>query len=338
MIVLIDAGNTRVKFGWLKPDTGERETVALALHHASLDQLNGWLAQLPVRPAAAIGVNVAGEAVAARLQTLLAKHTGPIAWISSQRQSAGLRNAYRSPGQLGADRWVSLIGLARRVDAPARASAPAQPGTAQWLDPAREPAADAQPAQAATGRLPLMLATFGTATTLDTLIPAAGMPEQGESPPSGAATVAAGPSTESGHPAVQPVDWVFPGGLIFPGPALMNAALAQGTANLPHASGDMADYPDHTHQAIATGIAAAQAGAVMRQWLLGLERYGQAPRVYSAGGGWPAVQEETQRLLAALQTRLGLPSAPIEWLATPVLDGLAGLAGSAALASVRDGL
>src|SRR3546814_19763240 len=83
---------------------------------------------------------------------------------------------------------------------------------------------------------------------------------------------------------------VFYGGLILPGPALMRSALATGTANLPEANAPFAAYPTHTHQAISSGIAAAQAGALLRQWREGIERFGQAPQVYSTGGAWLMVE------------------------------------------------
>ncbi|HEY9281053.1 MAG TPA: type III pantothenate kinase [Eoetvoesiella sp.] len=261
MILLIDAGNTRVKFGWLRKDTGERETAALALHHNTLDQLNNWLLQLHAIPTAAIGVNVAGAAVAAAIEACLASHSCPVSWISSQQHALGVHNAYDTPAQLGPDRWVAMLGLAKK-----------HPGNA------------------------IILASFGTATTIDTLSPAIG----------------AGQRT-------------FRGGLIFPGPALMRSSLARGTANLPEANGDTAAYPTHTHQAITTGIAAAQAGAVVRQWMIGLDQFDQPPHLYSAGGGWPVVKDEAQRLIAAFQIRMNLPATPIEWLPTPVLDGLAAL-------------
>lgn len=295
MIVLIDAGNTRVKFGWVEPDTGQREPVALALHHLNLDQLTDWLAQLPRPPTTALGVNVAGQAVAATLQALFDAQGCPISWITGQKEIHGIRNGYHSPGQLGPDRWISMAGVAHN-----HLSRP----------------------NAAPGLAPLMLATFGTATTIDTLIPSISAPHGIESHErvNTACNRQTAPNAES---QAQQNGWVFLGGLIFPGPALMRTALAQGTANLPHADGDMADYPANTHQAISTGIAAAQAGALIRQWLLGLQRCGRAPRVYAAGGGWPAVQEETQRLLADMQARSGQCATSIEWLATPVLDGLA---------------
>src|SRR3546814_8457691 len=87
---------------------------------------------------------------------------------------------------------------------------------------------------------------------------------------------------------------VFYGGLILPGPALMRSALATGTANLPEANAPSAAYPTHTHPAISSGIAAAQAGALLRQWREGIERFGQAPQVYSTGGAWPMVEQEVQ--------------------------------------------
>ena len=135
---------------------------------------------------------------------------------------------------------------------------------------------------------PFVLACFGTATTIDTV---------------GA-------------------DNVFPGGTILPGPALMRSALAKGTANLPLAEGAVAAYPTDTHQAIATGIAAAQAGAVVRQWLAGHERYGTPPELYVAGGGWPEVRAETERLLAQAGAARGATPVPV-YLDSPVLDGLA---------------
>ena len=68
MILLIDAGNTRIKFGWLQApgplaDAAERrEPEPLALAHADLEaQLPQWLARLPAPPRKAIGVYVAGD-------------------------------------------------------------------------------------------------------------------------------------------------------------------------------------------------------------------------------------------------------------------------------------
>lgn len=292
IILLVDAGNTRVKFGWIDPAGRRREPAALALHHGALASLPRWLAALPRQPRLALGVNVAGTAVAEAIAAQLDERGCIVEWVSSHGEALGVRNGYRDPGQLGPDRWVSLLALAR-LGATA-ASTPASAST-----PTSAPASADHARNGDGARPPLILASFGTATTIDTLGP----------------------------------DLVFRGGLIFPGPALMRSSLARGTANLPEADGDTAPYPVHTHQAISTGIAAAQAGAVLRQWLAGLDHYGQPPVLYSAGGGWPAVKDETAALLARTRERLGLPPAPIAWLPTPVLDGLALLAVSRAHAA-----
>src|SRR5699024_10725 len=132
--------------------------------------------------------------------------------------------------QLGADRWLSMIGLAQH-------------------------SRDAD--------TPLLLASFGTATTVDTLCPAA----------------LADRARLNVHDT-QPAGWVYEGGLIFPGPALMRSSLSANTAQLPPARGRITGFPCSTDQAIVSGIAAAQAGAVVRQWMAALQRYGVAPDVY----------------------------------------------------------
>jgi len=59
--LLIDAGNTRVKFGWVDTTTGEREPAALAIGHDSLAQLDAWLRNLAPEITRAIGTNVAAS-------------------------------------------------------------------------------------------------------------------------------------------------------------------------------------------------------------------------------------------------------------------------------------
>lgn len=263
MIVLIDAGNSRIKLGWTDPAGGRREPSATALDHAQIDAMEAWLDALPAAPRRALGVNVAGARIAAELDARLRRRACMVQWVRPAAGALGLANGYRSPQQLGADRWAALLGV--------RASLPAP-------------------------RPVFVLATFGTATTIDTVGP----------------------------------DDVFAGGLILPGPALMRASLAGGTAELPLASeGGLADFPTDTRQAIATGVAAAQAGAVARQWLAALRRYGQAPRLYASGGGWPEVAGETGRLLAEAGAARGILPAPAQYVQNPVLDGLARLAAGA---------
>lgn len=267
MTILIDVGNTRIKLGWIETATGKREAEPLAVEHANTGRIAAWLDEIDAAPVAALGVNVAGPALAEQLDSLFRDRCGiDVRWITAQSQAAGVRNVYDDPAQLGPDRWMSMVGLG-----PLARTAP------------------------------LVLANFGTATTIDTLAP-------------------------EGDESAAHISVAFHGGLIFPGPELMRSSLAAGTARLPLASGPAAAFPTHTHQAISSGIAAAQAGAILRQWREGLQRYGKAPRVYVAGGGWPLVEEEVRRVLARAQADLGLPQEEVQWLAAPVLDGLGRLA------------
>ncbi len=273
MFLLIDAGNTRIKLGWVRPETGEREAAPVALALDDGKGLAEFLGRLPAKPSKVLGVNVAGERVVQALTQALDSvfgTVGTVQWLASTEQALGVHNAYRPVGQLGTDRWMAMVGLAHR-ERLAGAALAGNRGCA-------------------------VLATFGTATTVDTL------------------------RQESEGPRAT---FTFLGGLIFPGPELMRVSLAQGTANLPQAQGEAALYPTHTHQAIVTGIAAAQAGAVMRQWQAGLDTDRRPPTLYVGGGGWPAVKDELERLYAATRQHMGLEPAPVHWLAAPVLDGLA---------------
>jgi type III pantothenate kinase len=256
MIILIDSGNTRLKVG----RSDGPLVSAQAFDNGDAGALADWLKALPDAPTLALGTNVAGPARAAAIEAALAAHGCQMRWVKSQAQVLGLKSRYTQPGQLGADRWVSMLGVLSQMPAPRQA---------------------------------FLLACFGTATTLDTVS----------------------------------ADGDFEGGLILPGPALMRKSLATGTANLPLAHGTLHDFPTDTHQAISSGVAAAQAGAVLRQWLAGIRRYGDAPlAVYVAGGGWGEVAAETTRLLEETSVSMGRLPPEVRLIENPVLDGLAYLA------------
>jgi type III pantothenate kinase len=129
MLLLIDAGNTRVKWALAAPDApaGEWLVVGAALH-ADLDAAAaGWRDQ---GVNSAIVSNVAGAAVRERLGALL----GPIdtEWFASSAARAGLVNGYREPERLGCDRFAAAIGA--RALAPDRALVVATCGTATTVD------------------------------------------------------------------------------------------------------------------------------------------------------------------------------------------------------------
>lgn len=106
MMVVIDAGNTRVKWGvWAGMDWQVRG----ALGHDALDQLPaiaaGW-----GRAPHVVACSVAGDAVEASINAAVSAAAGRLDWFRSQPACAGLHNGYARPAQLGADRWAALVG------------------------------------------------------------------------------------------------------------------------------------------------------------------------------------------------------------------------------------
>jgi type III pantothenate kinase len=211
MLLLIDAGNTRIK--WALADDG----AGLGAWAASGELVHAELAQLPATLQLALSgrtvsraliSNVAGDASGLSLRAALghvlqqgpgqARPATEISWFASLPQLAGVKNGYRNPAQLGCDRFAAAIG--------ARAG---QPGRA------------------------LIVATCGTATTIDAITP----------------------------------DGAFIGGMILPGLGLMASSLARNTAQLPQVGSDAAiraGFADNTDDAIIQGCLAAQAGAIER--------------------------------------------------------------------------
>jgi type III pantothenate kinase len=103
MILCLDAGNTRLKFGlfdgtgWLKQR---------ALDYPQLDDL---FDRLPERPTRIVACNVAGDEVRLRIEALAEQSGLPLAWLTSSFTACGVTNGYDNPRQLGADRWAALI-------------------------------------------------------------------------------------------------------------------------------------------------------------------------------------------------------------------------------------
>ena len=130
MMLLVDAGNTRVK--WALADDAAAPgawRAQGAVLHAQLDDLAAEWAALGA--AQALVSNVAGPRLAERIAAALPRGIA-VEWFASTPERAGLRNGYREPARLGCDRFAAAIG--------ARALAPGQD---------------------------LIVATCGTATTVD---------------------------------------------------------------------------------------------------------------------------------------------------------------------------
>jgi type III pantothenate kinase len=249
--LLIDAGNSRVKWALVPADGSQSHTGVFAhggpAAAARADE-PAW-STLP-RPASAWLSNVAGEKLTQRLAALLDAHWPglPCTTIRAREQQCGVTNGYTTPSALGSDRWAGLIG--------AHAAFPGEP---------------------------LLIATFGTATTLEALR----------------------------------ADGVFVGGLIAPGWSLMMRSLGEHTAQLPTLDAKAArgllapgesvsphrpeDAPPRggpffatdTPRSLSAGCALAQAGLIERMWGELQEAWGVPVRLVVGGG---ALDEVTAAL------------------------------------------
>jgi type III pantothenate kinase len=104
MILCLDAGNTRLKFG-LRAGTEWRAQGTL--DYSAFDSL---AQRLPASPTRIVACNVAGEQARQRIEALAARLRLPLDWLSSSAVACGVSNGYDKPQQLGADRWAALIG------------------------------------------------------------------------------------------------------------------------------------------------------------------------------------------------------------------------------------
>ena len=132
-ILLVDAGNTRVKWALARDGAVPGAWIADgALDHAELESLqDAWRGHAVTR---AIVANVAGALLRERLGALLPRlwPTLQIEWFGAQAELAGLRNRYRNPTQLGADRFAAALGA--RTLHPGKALVVATCGTATTVD------------------------------------------------------------------------------------------------------------------------------------------------------------------------------------------------------------
>ena len=114
MMLCLDAGNSRLKAGlWDGAAWVWRQTL-------DYPELAGGFAALPAAPTRVVACNGAGDAVKTRLEALCAARGWPLDWLEASAERAGVRNGYRVPTQLGADRWAALIGARawQSADAP----------------------------------------------------------------------------------------------------------------------------------------------------------------------------------------------------------------------------
>ncbi|MCG2575421.1 type III pantothenate kinase [Dechloromonas sp. XY25] len=106
MIVCLDSGNTRIKWG---VHDGASWLAQGAVAHAEIEQLTTLASTWP-RPERVMLANVAGPAAGGRIRQQLAAWQPVFHDVQSSARAGGVTNLYRHPERLGVDRWCALIG------------------------------------------------------------------------------------------------------------------------------------------------------------------------------------------------------------------------------------
>lgn len=215
MRLLLDLGNTRLKWAWQEGD-GWLAQGSLAWEEIAegggLAEV--WSASTP--PSAVFGASVVDAAREQQVAAYVAEaFSVEVTWLRTPANACGVRNAYAEPQRLGVDRFLAMV------------------------------------AAYADGDAPCVLASAGTALTLDALA----------------------------------ADGRHLGGLIAPGPQLMQQSLLNATARVrPERPGDILDLADNTADAVASGCWQAAAALVERFATRMEARLGGAPALILSGG------------------------------------------------------
>jgi type III pantothenate kinase len=131
MLLLVDCGNTRIKWGWGRGnqiDVGE----PFPTGGEKLDEHLNRSWQSLSRPQAVWAASVACPEIAHSLETWVMNHWGlMIHWAQAEACGFGVINGYEQPEKLGVDRWLSLIAVRQSQDLP---SIVVSCGTALTLD------------------------------------------------------------------------------------------------------------------------------------------------------------------------------------------------------------
>jgi len=104
MHLLIDAGNTRIKFGW---HDGEQWICREDIAHDALTLTDFARFGVPDRIVIA---HVASEGIRSHILEQIAPWEDRTEWLRASNLRCGVHNLYDDPTRLGADRWAAAIG------------------------------------------------------------------------------------------------------------------------------------------------------------------------------------------------------------------------------------
>lgn len=105
MILAVDAGNTRIKWGLHDGNSWLSKGV---LASKDVDGLVEDWKGLPA-PDRIVASNVAGSQVAMQIEEACKGWPASVQWVVAVDKQCGVSNGYDTPSQLGSDRWAALI-------------------------------------------------------------------------------------------------------------------------------------------------------------------------------------------------------------------------------------
>lgn len=112
MVLLLDIGNTRIKWAWTT-DSTELRYGGVVTHARDPELLlTGWTSYEP--PDRVVAASVAGDALTGAARRWVERRWGvDFRLVRASAEAAGVRNGYAEPGRLGADRWAAIVGAYR---------------------------------------------------------------------------------------------------------------------------------------------------------------------------------------------------------------------------------
>lgn len=232
MKLLLDLGNTRLKWALQGESSGWLARGTMDWQDAAAARrLAATWADMP-RPRAVFAASVVDAGREAEMAAMVAPlRGGPPIFLRTPATACGVHNAYAEPERLGVDRFLAMV------------------------------------AARAEGLAPCVLASAGTALTLDALA----------------------------------ADGRHLGGLIAPGARLMQQSLLGATARVrPERPGQILDLADNTADAVVSGCWQALAALVERFVARAAPLLGAAPRLILDGG-----DAELLRPLLSLPAQIG---------------------------------
>ena len=108
--LLLDAGNTRLKWGILEHGN-IRRTGHVSQARIREKGLRAMTTRIPRDVDAVLASNVAGTSFATRLSGVIGAHCGcDVHFARTERSGWGVSNSYAQPRRMGVDRWVAMVG------------------------------------------------------------------------------------------------------------------------------------------------------------------------------------------------------------------------------------